>query len=72
MAKAKSDPLAPVRDKILKLGVHLQNITQRLNSKTIPERQANRKEAYLAWLALEAKRTKAKLESLKLSLPAGG
>lgn len=72
MAKAKSDPLAPVRDKIHKLTIHLQVINQRLNSKTVPERQKTRAEAYLQWLALESKRTKTKLENLKLSLPAGG
>ena len=72
MAKAKSDPLAPIRDKIQKLTIHLANINQRLNSKTVPERQANKREAYLEWLALESKRTKTKLDNLKLSLPAGG
>lgn len=72
MAKAKSDPLAPVRDKIQKLTIHLQVINQRLSSKTVPERQKNKAAAYLEWLALESKRTKTKLDNLKLSLPAGG
>ena len=72
MAKAKTDPLAPIRDKIQRLGIHLQNVNQRLASKTVPERHSTRVEAYLQWLALEAKRTKTKLDNLKLSLPAGG
>lgn len=72
MAKAKSDPLAPVRDKIQKLTVHLQTTNQRLSSKTVPERHKNRAEAYLQWLTLEAKRTEVRLNALKLSLPAGG
>lgn len=42
---------------------HLEVYTNRLNSGMIPERQKDKKEAYVAWLKLEIKRTRAKIEA---------
>lgn len=71
MAKVKSDPLAPVRDKVQKLTIHLEKTKSLLSSGSTPARHKNRAEAYREWLKLEATRTARKLEDLKLLLPAG-
>ena len=48
-------------DKSISLTKHLEVLKSRLQSGTIPERQATRKTAYTAWLKLEIARTENKL-----------
>lgn len=68
--KAKADPLAPIRDRIQRLTVHLEKTKQKIGSNFVPARHATRAAAYKEWLQLEASRTAKVLEDLKLSLPA--
>lgn len=70
-AKVKKDPFAPIRDRIIRLTVHLEKVKQRMNSGTVSERHANKAEAYKEWIKREYDRTYKKLEDLKFSLPAG-
>lgn len=71
MAKVKADPFAVARDKIVKLGTHLEKVKNQISSGTVPPRQKLKASAYKEWLKLEFKRTSKRLEELKLSLPAG-
>jgi ribosomal protein S16 len=70
MAAAKADPFGPIRDRIQRLTIHLEKVKNQLSSGTIPSRHANKVAAYKEFLKLEIKRTSAKLEELKLTLPA--
>ncbi len=68
--KAKADPLAPIRDRIQRLTVHLEKTKQRLSSNFVPARYATKAPAYKDFLQREISRTSSVLENLKLSLPA--
>ena len=51
-------------DKSISLTKHLEVLKSRLQSGTIPERQAGRVEAYKDWLKREIARTEKRIEAL--------
>lgn len=68
--KAKVDPFAHTRNKIVSLTAHAERVKSLMNSNTVPLKHEERAAAYKDWVKLEYSRTTRKLEELKLSLPA--